>query len=142
MVGFYPMEPTTASSSAWKPSASTILLLDQKRFITPNVFIAGRDNETPTSRQAQVADDLRPRRVDMLGVNPAMLSRLDTIEDDLLRRRDRAAQEGWLGEIEGIDVTLSRLRGKRDQTLRLSKTATSVYLGIPTTASAAGQDRA
>jgi hypothetical protein len=77
----------------------------------------------------------------MLHVNPAMLPRLDTIEDDLLRRRDRASQEGWLGEIEGIDVTLSRLRGKREQTLRLRKTAAPVHLGIPTTPTATGQER-
>jgi len=66
-----------------------------------------------------------------------VLPRLDTIEDDLVQRRDRAAQEGWLGEIEGIDVTLARLRGKREQTLRLSKTAAPVPLGIPTTGPAA-----
>jgi hypothetical protein len=71
-----------------------------------------------------------------------MLPRLDTIEDDLLQRRDRASQEGWLGEIEGIDVTLSRLRGKREQTLRLRKAAAPVHLGIPTTSTAAGQERA
>ncbi len=78
----------------------------------------------------------------MLHVNPAMLPRLDTIEDDLMQRRDRASQEGWLGEIEGIDVTLARLRRKRDQTLRLSKTATPVHLGIPTTPSATGHEPA
>lgn len=66
----------------------------------------------------------------MLHVNPAMLPRLDTIEGDLLRRRDRASQEGWLGEIEGIDVTLSRLRGKRHQPLRVCRTAGTVHLGI------------
>ncbi|MBF9132746.1 tyrosine-type recombinase/integrase [Plantactinospora sp. S1510] len=81
-------------------------------------------------------------RCPMLHVNPAMLPRLDTIEDDLMKRRDRASQEGWLGEIEGIDVTLSQLRGKRDQTLRLSKTAAPVYLGIPTTPSAFGHEQA
>jgi site-specific recombinase XerD len=79
-------------------------------------------------------------RCSMLHVNPAMLPRLDTIEDDLMQRRDRASQEGWLGEIEGIDVTLARLRRKRDQTLRLSKTAAPVHLGIPTTRSKSGHE--
>jgi hypothetical protein len=78
----------------------------------------------------------------MLHVNPAMLPRLDTIEDDLMQRRDRASQEGWLGEIEGIDVTLARLCSKRDQALRLSKTAAPVHLGIPTTRSKFGQEQA
>jgi hypothetical protein len=39
-----------------------------------------------------------------------MLSRLDEIEDDLLIRRRRAEHEGWLGEVEGIDLTLAFLR--------------------------------
>ena len=51
-----------------------------------------------------------------------------------MQRRDRASEEGWLGEIEGIDVTLARLRRKRDQTLRLSKTAAPAHLGIMTSA--------
>jgi len=34
-----------------------------------------------------------------------MLPRLNKIETDLLTRRSRAETEGWLGEIEGIDLT-------------------------------------
>jgi hypothetical protein len=30
----------------------------------------------------------------------------------------RAHQEGWIGEIEGLDLTLSHLRGKGDQARR------------------------
>jgi hypothetical protein len=59
----------------------------------------------------------------MLTVNSKMLPRLDEIEDDLQVRRSRAEHEGWLGEIEGIDVTLSFLRQKRDQTRRLARVA-------------------
>lgn len=33
-----------------------------------------------------------------------------------LDRRTRAQAEGWLGEIEGIDLTLTFLRAKRDDT--------------------------
>jgi hypothetical protein len=36
-----------------------------------------------------------------------MLPRLYEIEDDLMGRRNRAEHEGWLGEIEGIDLTLA-----------------------------------
>jgi hypothetical protein len=39
---------------------------------------------------------------------------------DLIARRSRAHQESWLGEIEGLDLTLSHLRGKRDQTRRMA----------------------
>jgi hypothetical protein len=59
-----------------------------------------------------------------------MLPRLDEIEGDLLTRRVRAEAEGWLGEIEGIDLTLSFLRQKRDQTRRLARVAPG-DLGMP-----------
>ncbi|MFC0041923.1 hypothetical protein [Actinomadura rayongensis] len=70
-------------------------------------------------------------RCPMININPKMLPRLDEIELDLLARRSRAEAEGWLGEIEGIDLTLSFLRQKRDQTRRLARVA-PVDLGIPT----------
>jgi len=55
-----------------------------------------------------------------------MLPRLQEIEADLLTRRARADSEGWLGEIEGLDLTLAFLRDKRK---RLERTTTS--LGMP-----------
>jgi site-specific recombinase XerC len=70
-------------------------------------------------------------RCPMLHVDPAMLPRLDSIEDDLRQRRDRAEAEHWLGEIEGIDITLTRLAGKRDQAQRITATG-PVPLGMPT----------
>ncbi|MFD3458296.1 tyrosine-type recombinase/integrase [Nocardia fluminea] len=60
-------------------------------------------------------------RCPMLNVNPKMLSRLDDIETDLIDRRTRAEQEAWQGEIEGLDLTLTFLRQKRDQTQRLAR---------------------
>jgi hypothetical protein len=66
----------------------------------------------------------------MLNVNPKMLPRLDEIETDLLDRRARAEQEGWLGEIEGIDLTLTFLRQKREESQRLARIA-PVNLGMP-----------
>ena len=67
----------------------------------------------------------------MLNINPKMLPRLNEIEVDLLARRSRAEQEGWLGEVEGIDLTLTFLRQKREQTQRLARIA-PVDLGLPT----------
>lgn len=55
---------------------------------------------------------------------------LKEIEDDLLARRARAAREAWLGEVEGIDLTLTFLRQKREETKRLARVA-PVELGIP-----------
>ncbi len=69
-------------------------------------------------------------RCPMININPKMLPRLDEIEDDLQARRSRAAHEGWLGEIEGIDLTLAFLRQKRDQTRRLARIAPT-DLGMP-----------
>jgi hypothetical protein len=69
-------------------------------------------------------------RCPMININPKMLPRLDEIEDDLQARRSRAQHEGWLGEIEGIDLTLTFLRQKRDQTRRLARIAPT-DLGMP-----------
>jgi hypothetical protein len=66
----------------------------------------------------------------MLNINPKMLPRLDEIEDDLMARRARAEQEAWLGEVEGIDLTLTFLRQRREGTKRLTRIA-PVGLGTP-----------
>jgi hypothetical protein len=66
----------------------------------------------------------------MLAINPKMLPRLDEIEADLLARRARAEQESWLGEVDGLDLTLTFLRQKREDTRRLARLA-PVGLGMP-----------
>ncbi|MHB8295898.1 MAG: hypothetical protein ACYDH5_15015 [Acidimicrobiales bacterium] len=73
----------------------------------------------------------------MLNINPKMLPRLDEIEDDLLARRARAEREGWLGEVEGIDLTLQFLRQKREETQRLDRIA-PVDLRLPVVLGAKG----
>lgn len=69
-------------------------------------------------------------RCPMLRVDPRMLPRLEELEADLFDRRARAEVEGWLGEIEGIDLTLTFLRDKRQQAKRLARNA-PVHLGLP-----------
>ncbi len=59
-----------------------------------------------------------------------MLHRLDDLEADLIARRQRADDEGWQGEIEGIELTLDFLRGKREDTTRRLQRLHD--LGIPT----------
>ena len=66
----------------------------------------------------------------MLRIDPKMLNRLDEIEADLVTRRAHAEAEGWVGEIEGIDLTLTFLRGKREDARRLAR-ITPVDLGLP-----------
>lgn len=55
-----------------------------------------------------------------------MLQRLNEIEADLVIRRSRAESEAWLGEIEGIDLTLEFLRDKRNQAERAA-----TFIGLP-----------
>jgi hypothetical protein len=71
-------------------------------------------------------------RCPVLHVSPKMLARLQEMEEDLLARRDRAEAEHWLGEIEGINITLSFLRAKREDTRRRTQRP-AVDLGIPVT---------
>jgi hypothetical protein len=66
----------------------------------------------------------------MININPKMLPCLDEIETHLLTRRARAEAEGWLGEIEGIDLTLTFLQQKREETRRLARVV-PIDLGIP-----------
>jgi len=54
----------------------------------------------------------------MLSIDPKMLPRLDELEQDLLARRERAIAENWLGEFDGLNLTLTFLRSKRRQAQR------------------------
>ncbi len=67
----------------------------------------------------------------MLKINPTMLDRLAELEHDLLGRRARAEAERWLGEIDGIDLTLTFLRSKREDAERATRRP-RVELGLPT----------
>ncbi len=69
-------------------------------------------------------------RCPMLQINPKLLARLGELEQDLIMRRKCAEDEGWLGELEGIDLTLTLLRAKKDETERLCRRP--VDLGLPT----------
>ncbi|MFF5034751.1 hypothetical protein [Nocardia salmonicida] len=83
----------------------------------------GRPYATPCSHEHACI------RCSMLRVDPKMIMRLTDIEADLVERRERAHVEGWLGEIEGIDLTLTFLRDKRDAVSRLS--SRTISLGTP-----------
>jgi site-specific recombinase XerD len=82
----------------------------------------GRPYKTPCTHEHACI------RCPVLQVDPKMLTRLDEIETDLLARRQQAETEGWRGEIEGIDLTLSFLRSKRAHTQRFTR---RVQLGLP-----------
>lgn len=74
-------------------------------------------------------------RCPMLTLNPKMLPRLDELEDDLRARRKQAVNEGWQGEVDGLDLTLTFLRSKRNQarrTLQVAGGQGTTDLGMPT----------
>ncbi|MBT2597838.1 hypothetical protein [Arthrobacter sp. ISL-72] len=59
-----------------------------------------------------------------------MIARLDEIKTDPIARRELAETKGWLGELEGIDLTLKFLKEKRADAQRsLQRYPTN--LGIP-----------
>ncbi|MFF4543695.1 hypothetical protein ACFY1J_05520 [Streptomyces sp. NPDC001406] len=60
------------------------------------------------------------------------LAVLAEIERDLVLRRKRAEEEQWLGEIEGIDMTLTFVRTKQADAARTAA-RTTVLLGLPGT---------
>ncbi|WP_243726027.1 hypothetical protein [Actinomadura rubrisoli] len=87
----------------------------------------GRPYDTPCQHE------LACIRCPMLSINPKMVPRLDELEEDIMARRQRAEQEGWRGEIEGLDLTLTFLRAKRAQTQHMLQQSTSgiIELGMP-----------
>ena len=84
----------------------------------------GRPYGTPCSHEHSCI------RCPMLHVDPKMIVTLDEIEEDLLSRRRRAQPEGWLGEIEGIELTLKFLAGKRAEAQRTQRAAMT-DIGMP-----------
>lgn len=95
-------------------------------------FASARSNSAPAADRMALHANTSTHviRCPMLHVDPKMLARLDELEGDLLARRDRAQAEGWLGELEGLDLTLSFLRQKREQAQR--KRGPEILLGLPT----------
>ncbi|MHB2022752.1 MAG: tyrosine-type recombinase/integrase, partial [Mycobacteriales bacterium] len=69
-------------------------------------------------------------RCALLWPDPAQRARLVEIRDNLKARITEAKREGWLGEIEGLEVSLAGAEDKLAQIQR--RTTTTVNLGIPT----------
>jgi hypothetical protein len=68
-------------------------------------------------------------RCPMLWPDPAQQHRLTEIRDNLTDRIAEAEREGWLGEIEGLRISLAGAEDKLTQIRR--RTATTADLGIP-----------
>jgi integrase len=71
-------------------------------------------------------------RCPMLWPDPAQHERLVEIRDNLTARISEAEREGWLGEVEGLRISLTGAKDKLAQIDRRSHNENTVDLGIPT----------
>lgn len=71
-------------------------------------------------------------RCPLLRVDPAQRRRLEEIRDNLLARIGEAEREGWLGEAEGLRVSLAAANEKLAQLDRRAHRAATINLGMPT----------
>jgi hypothetical protein len=67
----------------------------------------------------------------MLWPDPAQRDRLAEICDNLTARITEAEQKGWLGEVEGLQVSLAGAREKLAQIDRRQANQATTDLGIP-----------
>jgi hypothetical protein len=68
-------------------------------------------------------------RCSLLWPDPQQHSRLVEIRDNLTARIAEAKREGWLGEVEGLQVSLA---GAQDKLAQLQRRGTGTELGTPT----------
>ena len=75
-------------------------------------------------------------RCPLLRPDPAQHQRLLDIRDNLLTRIEEARREGWLGEVEGLQISLAGARTKLTQLeqMTIPGPRQPVQLGIPTRA--------
>jgi hypothetical protein len=79
-------------------------------------------------------------RCSLLRPSPTQRGRLEEIRDNLQARIAEATREGWLGEVEGLQVSLAGAQDKLaqiDATLR--RQATTTQLGMPSFGQIAGR---
>jgi len=67
----------------------------------------------------------------MLWPDPAQRDRLAEIRDNLTARIAEAEHKGWLGEVEGLQVSLSGAHEKLAQIDRRQASPAATDLGIP-----------
>jgi hypothetical protein len=72
--------------------------------------------------------------------SPAQRGRLEEIRDNLQARIAEAIREGWLGEVEGLQVSLAGANDKLHQIdSSLQRQAAVTHLGLPTFTGIAGR---
>jgi hypothetical protein len=70
-------------------------------------------------------------RCSMHWPDPAQRTRIVEIRDNLIDRIAEADREGWLGEVEGLNISLAGANDQLAQLDRRSPTTTTVDLGMP-----------
>lgn len=63
--------------------------------------------------------------------DPARRQRLEEITANLTDRIAEAEREGWTGEAEGLNVSLSAATGKLAQLDTLARRQATIHLGMP-----------
>ena len=70
-------------------------------------------------------------RCSLLRPDPQQRRRLTEVRDNLLARIDEAHREGWLGEVDGLRISLAGAEHKLAQLGELTTRAATVHLGLP-----------
>ncbi|WP_406191781.1 site-specific integrase [Streptomyces sp. NBC_01017] len=70
-------------------------------------------------------------RCPLLRPEPTQRNRLAEVHDNLLARINEAQREGWLGEVEGLKVSLAGAQQKLAQVDQIIRQNTAVDLGMP-----------
>ena len=80
-------------------------------------------------------------RCPMLWPDPAQRDRLAEIRDNLTARIAEAQEKGWLGEVEGLQISLAGAREKLAQIDNANRNTTTADLGIPAFPAPSQRDR-
>jgi len=78
-------------------------------------------------------------RCSLLRPDPAQRPRLVEIRDNLHARIAEARQQGWLGEVDGLQISLTGARQKLAQLDQIAAQPTSTHLGMPSFPQIAGR---
>ena len=78
-------------------------------------------------------------RCPLLRPDPTQRGRIIEVRDNLIARIAEARSQGWLGEADGLQISLAGARQKLDQLDQMTARSTSVHLGMPTFPQAAGR---
>jgi len=93
----------------------------------------GRSYDTPCIHEHSCI------RCPLLRPDPEQRPRLVEIRDNLISRISEAQHHGWLGEAEGLKISLAAAQQKLTQTDQITSDRGAVALGMPTFTEAAGR---